>query len=86
MRGVEAVQSLGKLVASQASYYTEQLRHSVGEDVPVLRGRGDYYSGHESPSRWMGSGLGRLDLRPGAPVDNEVFTGLMAHRTRTVRR
>lgn len=86
MRGVEAVQSLGKLVASQASYYTEQLRHSVGEDVPLLRsggngGRADYYSGHESPSRWMGSGLDRLDLEAGAPVDNEVFTGLMAHRT-----
>jgi conjugative relaxase-like TrwC/TraI family protein len=86
MRWVEAVQSLGKLVASQASYYTEQLRHSVGEDVPVLRsggngGRADYYSGHESPSRWMGSGLDRLDLEAGARVDNEVFTGLMAHRT-----
>ncbi len=75
------MQSLGKLVASQASYYTEQLRHSVGEDVPVRRGRADYYAGHESPSRWMGSGLGRLDLKPGAAVDNEVFTGLMAHRT-----
>jgi len=81
MRGVEAVQSLGKLVASQASYYTEQLRHSVGEDVPVLRGRTDYYAGHESPSRWMGSGLSRLDLTPGAAVDNEVFTGVMGHRT-----
>ncbi len=81
------MQSLGKLVASQASYYTEQLRHSVGEDVPVLRrgangGRGDYYAGHESPSRWMGSGLNRLDLEAGAAVDPEVFTGLMAHRTR----
>jgi len=86
MRGVEAVQSLGKLVASQASYYTEQLRHSVGEDVPVLRsggngGRADYYSGHESPARWMGSGLDRVDLKLGAPVDNEAFTGLMGHRT-----
>ncbi|HZD22076.1 MAG TPA: MobF family relaxase, partial [Acidimicrobiia bacterium] len=75
------MQSLGKLVASQASYYTEQLRHSVGEDVPVLRGRSDYYAGHESPSRWMGSGLSRLDLTPGAAVDNEVFADLMAHRT-----
>jgi conjugative relaxase-like TrwC/TraI family protein len=78
------MQSLGKLVASQASYYTEQLRHSVGEDVPVLRregngGRADYYAGHESPSRWMGSGLGRLDLVAGTPVDPEVFAGLMAH-------
>lgn len=81
MRGVEGVQSLGKLVASQASYYTEQLRHSVGEDVPVLRGRADYYADHESPSQWMGSGLSRLDLKPGASVDNDVFTGLMAHRT-----
>jgi len=86
MRGVDGVQSLGKLVASQASYYTEQLRHSVGEDVPVLRGRADggradYYASHESPSRWMGSGLGRLDLEPGAAVDSEVFVGLMEHRT-----
>lgn len=81
MRGVEAVQSLGKLVASQASYYTEQLRHSVGEDVPVLRGRADYYSGHESPSRWMGSGLHRLDLNEGGALDSDVFAGLMAHRT-----
>jgi conjugative relaxase-like TrwC/TraI family protein len=86
MPGVEGVQSLGKLVASQASYYTEQLRHSVGEDVPVLRGnanggRADYYAGHESPSRWMGSGLHRLGLEVGAPVDNEVFTRLMDHRT-----
>jgi conjugative relaxase-like TrwC/TraI family protein len=85
MRGVEAVQSLGKLVASQASYYTEQLTHSVGEDVPLLRGRAnggqaDYYAGHESPSRWMGSGLDRLHLEAGAPVDPEVFAGLMAHR------
>jgi conjugative relaxase-like TrwC/TraI family protein len=79
------VQSLGKLIATQASYYTEQLRHSVGEDVPVLRarngGRADYYAGHESPSRWMGSGLDRLDLETGGAVDPEVFTGLMAHRT-----
>ncbi|HZD23539.1 MAG TPA: MobF family relaxase, partial [Acidimicrobiia bacterium] len=75
------MQSLGKLVAAQASYYTEQLRHSVGEDVPVLRGRTDYSAGHESPSRWMGSGLGRLDLEAGAPVAAEVFTGLMANRT-----
>ena len=32
------MQSIGKLVASQADYYTAQLRHSVGEDVPVQRG------------------------------------------------
>lgn len=86
MRWVESVQSLGKLVASQASYYTNQLRHSVGEDVPVLRGaaapdRADYYAGHESPSRWIGSGHDHLDLTEGAPVDPEVFAGLMAHRS-----
>lgn len=48
--------AIGKLVASQAEYYSEQLRHSVGEDVPVLRGdrkpvQVDYYTAHESPSR-----------------------------------
>lgn len=80
------MQSIGKLVASQAAYYTEQLRHSVGEDVPVLRGdrrpeQVDYYSGHESPSRWMGSGLGRVGLEAGRPVDAEVFGKLMAHET-----
>ena len=80
------MQSLGKLVSSQASYYTEQLRHSVGEDVPVLRsvangGRSDYYAGHESPSRWMGSGLDRVGLDRAGPVDGEVFAGLMEHRT-----
>ena len=79
------MQSIGKLAASQAGYYTKQLHHSVGEDVPVLRGdrmraQVDYYAGHESPSRWMGSGLGRVGLRAGAPVDTELFTGLMNHR------
>jgi len=80
------VQSIGKLVASQAEYYTKQLHHSVGEDVPVLRGdrmlaQVDYYAGHESPSRWMGSGLGRVGLHAGEPVDAGRFTDLMNHKT-----
>lgn len=80
------MQSIGKLVSSQAAYYTEQLRHSVGEDVPVLRGEAkpaqvDYYVNHESPSRWMGTGLGRVGLAPGGSVDPEVFGRLMAHQT-----
>ena len=80
------MQAIGKLVASQAGYYTEQLRHSVGEDVPVLRGdrmpaQVDYYAGHESPSRWMGSGLGRLGLEAGESVEAELFAGLMDHKT-----
>lgn len=80
------MQSIGKLAASQAQYYTEQLRHSVGEDVPVLRGdrlppQVDYYTGHESPSRWMGSGLGRLGLEEGGPITAETFAKLMRHET-----
>jgi conjugative relaxase-like TrwC/TraI family protein len=80
------VQSIGKLVASQAQYYTDQLRHSVGEDVPVLRGEStpsqvDYYASHESPSRWMGAGMERLGLKPGSEVDAEAFTKLMSHKT-----
>ncbi|MFV1970348.1 MAG: MobF family relaxase [Acidimicrobiia bacterium] len=80
------MQSIGKLVASQAGYYTKQLRHSVGEDVPVLRGdrrpaQVDYYAGHESPSRWMGSGLDKVGLEAGDVVDTEVFSTLMAHET-----
>lgn len=80
------MQSIGKLVASQATYYTEQLRHSVGEDVPVLRGdrtptQIDYYAAHESPSRWMGSGLERVRLEAGGSVDAEVFGKLMRHET-----
>ena len=80
------MQSSGKLRASQASYYTEQLQHSVGEDVPVLRGGQapdavDYYAAHESPSRWMGTGLERVGLVAGEPVDNAVFAGLMNHVT-----
>ncbi len=82
------MQSIGKLAASQASYYTEQIRHSVGEDVPVLRGerkpvQGDYYTAHESPSRWMGSGLERLRLQAGSEVNTEAFTKLMGHETPT---
>ncbi len=73
--------SIGKLVAAQASYYTEQLTHSVGEDRPVLRPAGpdqaDYYAAHESPSRWMGAGLERLDMSADAVVDPAVFAKLM---------
>ena len=80
------MQSIGKLVASQAEYYTKQLRHSVGEDVPVLRGNRspgqvDYYASHEAPSRWMGAGLGRVELQPGGEVDAATFAKLMAHET-----
>ncbi|HDH26972.1 MAG TPA: hypothetical protein ENH00_12395 [Actinobacteria bacterium] len=80
------MQSIGKLVASQAEYYTDQLRHSVGEDVPVLRGdrrpdQVDYYAGHESPSRWVGSGLERIGLQSGEAVDAELFAQLMRHET-----
>lgn len=32
--------AIGKLSAASVDYYTEQLSHSVGEDVPVLRGGG----------------------------------------------
>lgn len=80
------MQSIGKLVASQANYYTEQLTHSVGEDVPVLRSdqrasQTDYYAAHESPSRWMGTGLTRLGIGVGESVGTEVFGKLMAHQT-----
>lgn len=80
------MQSIGKLAASQASYYTEQLRHAVGEDTPVLRGdRGptqrDYYTAHESPSRWMGRGIEKVGLASGSAVDVDVFKGLMNHTT-----
>lgn len=48
--------SIGKLSAASVDYYTEQLSHAVGEDVPVLRGGGsdrrvDYYAGYQSPAR-----------------------------------
>jgi conjugative relaxase-like TrwC/TraI family protein len=79
------MQSIGKLIASQASYYTDQLTHSVGEDRPVLRPAGtdqvNYYSGHESPSRWMGSGLKRLNLAINEEVDEQIFAKLMNHMT-----
>lgn len=79
------MQSIGKLVASQASYYTDQLTHSVGEDTPVQRsladGQVDYYTAHESPSRWMGSGLERIGLQPGSQVDKDLFAQLMNHHT-----
>ncbi|MGH8925035.1 MAG: MobF family relaxase [Acidimicrobiia bacterium] len=79
------MQTIGKLVASQASYYTDQLVHSVGEDRPVLRPAGadqvDYYSGHESPSRWMGTGLERVNLSANGEVDTEIFAQVMSHMT-----
>ena len=74
------MQSIGKLRASQASYYTEQLQHSVGEDVPVLRGdrqpsQVDYYAAHESPSRWMGRGLERVIWPPDRPSTRQRSPG-----------
>jgi conjugative relaxase-like TrwC/TraI family protein len=80
------MQTIGKLGAAQAEYYTKQLRHSVGEDVPVVRGERwapqvDYYAAHESPSRWMGAGLERLRLRAGREVEPENFAKLMGHQT-----
>lgn len=77
--------SIGKLVATQASYYTEQLTHSLGEDTPVLRpegsGQTDYYTAHQAPSRWLGCGLDRLGLTRGSTVDPEDFSKLMNHET-----
>ncbi len=77
--------SIGKLVAAQASYYTEQLTHSLGEDTPVLKLGGsaqtDYYLAHQAPSRWLGSGLDRLGLVRGSAVDVEVFSKLMKHQS-----
>lgn len=82
--GVDVL-SIGKLVATQASYYTEQLTHSLGEDVPVIKPDGsaqtDYYTAHQAPSRWLGSGLDRLGLVPESTVDSEDFSQLMNHRT-----
>src|SRR5690606_1578718 len=43
----------------------------------------DYYTAHESPSRWMGSGLERLRLQAGSEVNSDVFTKLMGHETPT---
>lgn len=78
--------SIGKLSAASVDYYTEQLAHSVGEDLPVLRGggverRADYYAGHESPARWMGTGLPSAGVDPASAVTKEAFARLMGHET-----
>jgi conjugative relaxase-like TrwC/TraI family protein len=82
------MQSIGKCSAASVRYYTEQLPHSVGEDVPVLRGgpanRGvDYYADHEAPARWMGSCLEAAGVDPATPVSKEAFARLMGHETLT---
>lgn len=78
--------AIGKLSAAAVDYYTEQLSHSVGEDVPVLRGGGsdrrvDYYAGYQAPARWMGSGLESAGVVPSSPVSKEAFAQLMGHKT-----
>jgi conjugative relaxase-like TrwC/TraI family protein len=78
--------SIGKLSAASVDYYTEQLSHSVGEDVPVLRGEGanrrvDYYADHRAPTRWMGSSLEAAGVDPKSPVTKEAFASLMGHET-----
>ncbi|MEX0666899.1 MAG: relaxase domain-containing protein [Acidimicrobiia bacterium] len=78
--------SIGKLSAASVDYYTEQLTHSVGEDVPVLRGgpavrRIDYYAGYQAPARWMGSGLKAVAVDSASPVSKEAFARLMGHET-----
>ena len=78
--------SIGKLSSASVGYYTDQLTHSVGEDVPVLRGDGvdrqvDYYASHESPARWMGSGLTLAGVDGSSPVTAEAFARLMRHET-----
>jgi conjugative relaxase-like TrwC/TraI family protein len=78
--------SMGKLSAASVDYYTEQLSHSVGEDVPVLRGGGDerrvdYYADHRAPARWMGSGLEAASVDPESPVTKDTFARLMNHET-----
>jgi conjugative relaxase-like TrwC/TraI family protein len=80
--------TIGKLSAASVDYYTEQLSHSVGEDVPILRGDGprgrvDYYAGYQAPSRWMGSGLEAAGVDPGSPVTKDAFAQLMGHETLT---
>ena len=79
----EAVQSIGKLSAAAAGYYTDQLTHSVGEDVPVQRDgmdrQVDYYAAHQSPSRWMGFGRRRSTSRPPPAVEKASFEQLMHH-------
>jgi len=80
------MQSIGKLSVNSIDYYTDQLSHSVGEDVPVLRGGGpdgniDYYTAHEAPARWMGSGLQGAGVNPATAVAKEAFATLMHHET-----
>lgn len=69
--------SIGKLSAASVDYYTEQLSHSVGEDVPVLRGggdrRADYYAAHHAPARWIGSGLDAAGVVPDSPVTKDAL-------------
>jgi conjugative relaxase-like TrwC/TraI family protein len=78
--------SIGKLSAASVDYFTEQLSHSVGEDVPVLRGGGsdrtaDYYADYRAPAQWMGSGLEAAGVDPKAPVTKQAFARLMGHET-----
>ncbi|HUP15932.1 MAG TPA: MobF family relaxase [Acidimicrobiia bacterium] len=78
--------SIGKLSAASVDYYTDQLSHSVGEDVPVLRdersnGRVDYYTDQRAPARWMGSGLGAAGVDAESPVTKEAFAQLIGHET-----
>ncbi|MEX0698343.1 MAG: MobF family relaxase [Acidimicrobiia bacterium] len=78
--------SIGKLSVASVNYYTDQLAHSVGEDVPVLRGgrtdgRVDYYADYRAPARWMGSGLAVAGVDPASPVTKEAFARLMGHET-----
>jgi len=78
--------SIGKLSAAAVDYYTDQLTHSVGEDVPVLRGGGlkgrvEYYAGYEAPARWMGGGLKSAGVDASSAVTKETFARLMGHQT-----
>ncbi len=78
--------SIGKLSTASMDYYTDQLSHSVGEDVPVLRGGGsdrrvDYYADYRAPARWMGSGLEAAGVHPPSPVTKEAFARLMGHES-----
>jgi conjugative relaxase-like TrwC/TraI family protein len=78
--------AIGKLSAASVDYYTEQLSHSVGEDVPVLRLGGadhrvDYYADHRAPARWMGSGLAAAGVDLESLVTKEAFARLMGHET-----
>lgn len=78
--------SIGKLSVAAVDYYTDLLTHSVGEDVPVLRDgevarRVDYYTEHQSPARWMGSGLASAGVDPASVVTKETFARLMGHES-----